>query len=403
MKALTAILALTLASAAFGTEYHVAIKGDDAHAGSAPQPLKTIFAAARLAQPGDVITVHEGVYRERINPPRGGESDQKRIVYQAAPGEQVVIKGSEVIKGWEKVQDDTWKVTIPNSVFSNFNPYRDVIHGDWFNPNGRVHHTGAVYLNGHWLVEATKLEDLLKPADSNPLWFTDEGSPTTIWAQHKGINPNDAGVEINARQTGFYPDKPGRNYLTVRGFTLEHAATPWAPPTAEQIGLIGTHWRKGWIIENNVIRYSKCSGVALGKYGDQWDNAGGTQDANVYVRTVERALKNGWNKETVGSHIVRNNHISYCEQNAIVGSLGCSFSTITGNTIHDIHVQYLYSGVEMAGIKLHGAIDVEISRNHIYRTTLGIWLDWMAQGAHVTGNLLNGNHQCDLFIEVDRR
>ena len=57
----------------------------------------------------------------------------------------------------------------------------------------------------------------------------------------------------------------------------------------------------------------------------------------------------------------------------------------------------------MAGIKFHGAIDVEISRNHIYRTTLGIWLDWMAQGAHVTGNLLNGNHQCDLFIEVDRR
>ena len=214
MKAVAAILALTLTSAAFGTEYHVSIKGDDAHDGSAPQPFKTISAAARLAQPGDVITVHEGVYRERINPPRGGESNQKRIVYQAAPGEQVVIKGSEVIKGWEKVQDDTWKVTIPNSFFGNFNPYRDVIHGDWFNPNGRVHHTGAVYLNGHWLVEATKLEDLLKPADSTPLWFTDEGTPTTIWAQLKGINPNDAGVEINVRQTVFYPDKPGRNHLT---------------------------------------------------------------------------------------------------------------------------------------------------------------------------------------------
>ena len=38
----------------------------------------------------------------------------------------------------------------------------------------------------------------------------------------------------------------------MRGFTLEHAATNWAPPTAEQIGLIGTHWSKGWIIENNV-------------------------------------------------------------------------------------------------------------------------------------------------------
>ncbi len=72
--------------------------------------------------PGDTITVHKGVYRERINPPRGGESDAKRITYQAAKGEKVVIKGSEVIKGWKKVEGDTWKVTVPNSFFGDFNP-----------------------------------------------------------------------------------------------------------------------------------------------------------------------------------------------------------------------------------------------------------------------------------------
>ena len=76
----------------------------------AQRPFRTIQRAAELAQPGDVITVHEGVYRERINPPRGGESDAQRIVYQAAPGEKVEIKGSEVVKNWVKVQDDVWKV-----------------------------------------------------------------------------------------------------------------------------------------------------------------------------------------------------------------------------------------------------------------------------------------------------
>ena len=45
----------------------------------------------------------------------------------------------------------------------------------------------------------------------------------------------------------------------------------------------------------------------------------------------------------------------------------------------------------MAGIKIHAAIDTEISRNHIYRTCRGIWLDWMAQGTRVTGNLLHDN------------
>ena len=53
---------------------------------------------------------------------------------------------------------------------------------------------------------------------------------------------------------------------------MRHAATPWAPPTAEQVGLIGTHWSKGWIIEDNVVSHSICSGIALGKYGDEFDN-----------------------------------------------------------------------------------------------------------------------------------
>lgn len=47
-------------------------------------------------------TVHAGTYRESINPPRGGESNTRRIVYQAAPGEVVEIKGSEIIKGWTR-------------------------------------------------------------------------------------------------------------------------------------------------------------------------------------------------------------------------------------------------------------------------------------------------------------
>ncbi|MGE5295472.1 MAG: carbohydrate-binding protein, partial [Solirubrobacterales bacterium] len=146
-----------------GREYHVSTQGNDAGDGTASHPLRTISAAVQLAQSGDVILVREGVYRERVDPLRGGQSDQERIVYQAAPGEKVVIKGSEVVKNWQKVENDAWKVTIPNAFFGTFNPYSDLIRGDWFNPKGREHHTGAVYLNGHWLIEAAKLDDVLKP------------------------------------------------------------------------------------------------------------------------------------------------------------------------------------------------------------------------------------------------
>ena len=123
-------------------EYHVSKIGNDSNNGSATNPFKTISAAALIAQPGNIITVHQGVYRERINPPRGGTSDDYRIVYQAAPGEEVAIKGSEIIEGWQKVQNDTWMVVIDNNFFGDFNPYADLIKGDWFNPKGREHHTG---------------------------------------------------------------------------------------------------------------------------------------------------------------------------------------------------------------------------------------------------------------------
>jgi alpha-N-arabinofuranosidase len=381
-------------------EYHVSPEGNDANDGSRARMLKTISAAALRAQPGDVITMHEGVYRERINPPRGGESDQKRIVYQAAEGEKVFIKGSEVVTGWQRVQEDTWKATVPNSLFGKFNPYSDLIHGDWFSPKGRQHHTGAVYLNGDWLTEAARLEDVMQAAGNTPLWFGQvDTNSTIIWAQFKGVSPNEQLVEINVRQSVFYPEKSGINFLTVRGFTMQDAATPWAPPTAEQIGLIGTHWSKGWIIESNVISHSTCVGITLGKYGDAWDNK--AQSAEGYTATIHRALENGWSRENIGHHLVRDNTISHCEQAGVVGSMGAVFSEVSGNTIHDIHVRRLFTGAEMAGIKFHAAIDVQISGNHIYRTCRGIWLDWMAQGTRVTRNLLHDNQDQDLFVEVD--
>jgi len=401
VPACCAMSILLIAHAASAGEYHVSVKGNDTHEGSAERPFRTISAAARVAQPGDVITVHEGVYRERVSPPRGGQSDDKRIIYQAAAGEKVEIKGSEVVKTWEKLQEDGWKVTLPNAFFGGFNPYSDTIHGDWFDPLGRRHHTGAVYLNGVWLNEAATLEEVLEPVGVIPLWFGQvDREYTTIWAQFKGVNPNDQLVEINVRKTVFYPETTGINYITVRGFTMRQAATNWAPPTAEQVGLIGTHWSKGWIIEDNVISHSRCSGISLGKYGDQWDNTS-ANSAEGYVKTVERALADGWNKETVGHHIVRNNTISDCEQTGIVGSLGAVFGRIEGNHIYDIWTRRLFDGAEIAGIKIHAAIDVVITRNYIHNGCRGLWLDWMAQGTRVTRNLISGQTCEDIFVEVN--
>jgi len=382
---------------------HVAVHGDDANEGSQQRPFRSIQAAAQVALPGDTVLVHAGTYRERVDPPRGGESEDRRITYRAAPGELVTIKGSEPIKGWSRLCNDTWHVAVPNCLFGDFNPYSDLIQGDWFVPKDRQHHTGAVYLEGEWLHEAASLQAVLAPlsADQPPLWFAHvDAEFTLIWAQFKHADPNQALVEINVRQSVFYPSKPGIDYLTVQGFTLSQAATPWAPPTAEQIALLGTHWSQGWQILDNRISHSRCCGISLGKYGDEHDNTS-QWSADGYVHTILRAQQRGWGVGRTGGHLVRGNTISHCEQAGIVGSLGCNHSTITENTVHDIHVIAAFDGHEQAGIKFHGAIDTVISHNHVYNTVRGLWLDWMTQGTQVLGNLFHDNLMHDVFLEVN--
>lgn len=381
-------------------EIHVAIKGSDRNSGSADSPLRTIASASQRAIAGDTITVHSGIYRESIDPPRGGTSDECRIVYRAAPGERVEITGSEAVTGWASLGGGIWQLKLPNKFFKNFNPYSDLIHGDWFDPLKREHHTGAVYLNGHWRREAESLEQLLTAGGGSDLWFGKvENGTTNLWSCFGRTDPNQGNVEINVRRTVFYPSKPGIDFITVHGFILRNAATPWAPPTAEQPGLIGTHWSKNWIIEGNTVCYSRCAGITLGKYGDEHDNSQGGTDG--YIATVKRALENGWNKKTVGSHVVRRNTICHCEQAGVVGSLGAAFSEISENVIHDIHVHRLFAGEEQAGIKFHGAVDSVLRSNRIFRCHRGIWLDWMTQGTRVTGNLCYDNISHDLLCEVN--
>lgn len=529
-------------------EYHVSMKGKDKNPGSVSAPLRTIQAAADRAMPGDVITVHEGIYRERVVPPRGGESDAKRIVYQAAPGERVTITGSEKVKGWKKVKNNTWKLTLPNTFFGESNPFDEQIYGSWYRGKGRPNHTGMVICAGRRMREAFSLDKVMKPLEDNqPCWYAEadgNGGPvlmnfewvqpvggrrktsmessvkggdaaiciaivnrwpfgylkngsemyfdqvdfgagsdtlvfqaatvgkggtvemyldapggeclgtaqvkntgdwerfaefrmplkrvlegkhnlcfvvrapeqpakgkTTIWAQFpEGVNPNGGEVELTVRPQVFYPEHTGIDYITVRGFVLENAATNWAPPSAEQPGLIGPRWAKGWIIEDNTIRNSRCTGISLGRptFGHSHHylflppriypepNSGQTeQQLYDYFKTAS------WDKDEAGHHIVRNNHIYECGQAGIVGCSGAAFSVIEGNEIHDICVDETFEGDEMAGIKLHFAIDAIIRNNHIYKTIRGLWLDWGSQGMQVTGNLFHDNNvQEDIFIEV---
>lgn len=397
-------------------EFHVSVTGSDASNGTVSTPFKTINHAAQVALPGDTVTVHAGTYREWVNPLNGGESEAKRILYRVADGEKAEIKGSELVAGWQrdKKGKGVWKVVLPNTFFGTYNPFNDRLFGDWLWSN-RIHHTADVYLNDVSLYEEASLDKVYSPdtirtirdpQGSTMVWFAEvDAEHTTIYANFGQANPNKSVVEVSVRPTCFYPTRTGLDYITIRGFHFSQAATQWAAPTAEQVGMVSTHWCKGWIIEDNVIRNSRANGITLGKErssGHNLDCNDPRLDGTLhYVEVIFNALRRGWNKDNVGSHIVRNNVISDCEQTGICGSMGAAFSEIYGNHIYNILVKQQFGGAEMAGIKLHGAIDTHIHHNRIHHTGhYGIWLDWMAQGARVSSNLIYDNLAQDLFFEV---
>ena len=163
MKNILYISLLFFSNLILTQDYHVAKNGDDSNPGTKDKPFLTISKAAKIALPGSVITVHKGIYRERIDPSYGGASNTKRIVYKAAEDEEVWIKGSEIIKGWKKYNGNIWVVEIDNQIFGDFNPYQEIVEGDWLiNDYGRDHHLGEVYLNGNALYENDSVQKLME-------------------------------------------------------------------------------------------------------------------------------------------------------------------------------------------------------------------------------------------------
>jgi len=241
-------------------------------------------------------------------------------------------------------------------------------------------------------------------AQTGYVWYAavDEET-TTIWANFQGADPNAALVEINVRPAVFFPVEHHLDWITVRGFELAQAASPWTPPTADQPGLIGPNWAKGWIIEDNDIHDAKCSAISIGKEistGHNFASVRGDKPGYQYqLESVFAARQIGWDKEHIGSHIIRRNTIHDCGQNGIVGHLGCVFSTIEDNHIYNIAIKREFYGYEIGGIKLHAAIDVIIRHNRIHDCTLGTWLDWQTQGTRLSRNLFYRNNR-DLFVEV---
>lgn len=376
---------------------YVSKTGLDSNSGTLEAPLLTISKAAEIVNPGQTIIISEGTYREYLNPPKGGKSNDERITFQCANGEKVFVKGSEEVNTWTNIKDSLWEVVLDTSFFNGYNPYVLKVDGDFQN-YGQWHTRGDVYLNNSAFSERQVLDEV---KETKHTWFTEtKGSKTFILANFGEINPNEELVEINVRELIFFATDPDVDFITINGLRFLHAAPNWQAPNEGDgdqnrlmhLGAIGSNMGKGWIIENSEIAHSKTAGIML---GENKGNEASFEDITQF-----------------GDHIIRNNYIHKNGQYGIAGQKGISRTEISGNRIEDINYRNEFGGYEPAGIKIWNSLDVLIENNFIHRVIANqnsesqaycIWIDFANQGTRITRNFLIGgkNTTTALFLEAN--
>ena len=87
---------------------------DENPGSTAERPFKTIGKAVRAVQPGDVVVIQPGVYREAVARFHLRGSPERVTVFRAATGESPVVSGADVVTEWESAGGKVWAAPWPH-------------------------------------------------------------------------------------------------------------------------------------------------------------------------------------------------------------------------------------------------------------------------------------------------
>lgn len=394
-----------------GKTYYVSeVHGDDQNQGTKELPFKTIQKAADLALPGDTVFVREGIYRERVSPPRGGKEGSP-IVYYAERHRNVVVKGSDVwVPEFENFTGNIFYAIPDDAMFNddvyvdNKNPFKVAVSSTPYRLDGKpevdrgydgdpnlILTIGQVFVNGEPYIQKGYINELRAKSKS---WYYDKESGA-IYIHFEDDNPARNFIEISTRRRIFAPHERGLGYIVVDGFVMEHCGNQYPTnfweiehPEWQQAGALGTRSGHHWIIKNNIIRYAHGVGIDFGNEGNS---------------TVD--LEVGSNGLAYGStyHIIDSNHI-IDNGGGGVAAYFPTYTTFTNNVV-ERNNNLNFEGQkrwESAGVKMHGPSNAVIS-NNLIRNNYGKWGLWLDQGSGnntvVHGNLIIG-HEVGFDLEI---
>jgi hypothetical protein len=378
-------------------------RASDANDGTEEHPFRTVNHAAQIVKPGERVWIHAGVYRELVRPRFSGESPDRMIAYEAAPGERVVLSGSRVVPTrWELSVDPStpvpppaaipgnrnqnddlgfrvdlysrqlWMMKLPDGIFDDgYFPFQmpnfsneefdqSIWPGRW---KGRIPYSlprGMLFQDGRRMAQLATYEDLVRLPGS--YWVAPDGKTVHIHP-FDGANPNSRLFEAAVQGHIIQPQTAGLAYIRVSRLILEDCANGFGD------GALSTMGNDHWIIEDNTIQHVNSVGIEMGYYPHK--GQGGPPDPDP------------------GHLIVRRNRIYDCGTAGMHGPAGPHGLVEENEVVHcgwqDVEYHW-----EVAAIKLFGNDGTLVRNNHIADMQGGdaIWLDWDNQNSRVTGNVI---------------
>ncbi|WP_343328538.1 T9SS type A sorting domain-containing protein [Polaribacter staleyi] len=164
---LTAILLFT--SLVSAKDVYVATNGNDVNGnGTISNPYKTFNKAVSIMSAGDVCIIRGGVYEEELIINKNGTSSNY-LTFKAADGEDVEIRATNKISGWQTHSGNIYKATVNMSIESRF---RAVYHNNEYMDLARWPNNTD---NNRWTVDSTPV------TGGDGSYFLTDGIPNIDW------------------------------------------------------------------------------------------------------------------------------------------------------------------------------------------------------------------------------
>ena len=311
------------------TEIVVSPQGNDASEGTTLQPVATLQRAQVLARNALVrhqkvkVTLTGGVYRldeTLVFAHQDSGTAETPVLWQASPGEKVVISGGSLLKlQWEPFRDGIFKAKVPADVvldqlfvngvnqpmarYPNFDPNQRIMNGyaadcvskeraaRWSDPTGGYIHTmhshlwgdyhyritgknadGGLHYEGGWQnnrqmgmhAEYRFVENIFEELDAPGEWYHDARSHTLYFYPAQGLDLRTAAVEsVRLRHLIEFrgsEQEPAAN-ITFSGITFTHAARTFMDNREPLVRSDWTTYRGGTLFFDGAsnCRIEKCT------------------------------------------------------------------------------------------------------------------------------------------------